>query len=469
MNHNAVRNVAHRIIDRFSYLNNLMSLDGRLLGEMKSILNLDFSNKIFVIAEYFLRSYLSSSSVNGERVYLKGMNSNSGSDIDAIEGAARFMPFISVVLSKDLNIDVDLRDKAMRKLHKAFIVASNSDSSCYWGKAKNYNQITVEAADYALSLWLTRDLIWKNYSHIEKVQIIKWLKGFLDVKVVDNNWNLFPAIISLVINDLIGSNTKLAKKRIDRLFEFHKGDGWFRDGANGYVDLYNAWCIHYFLFWVYIIDRDFVPVSYPNILRAFNEKYIYMFGSNGFPIFGRSPCYKYALPVPVIANSIVNKSSYNLGLARKAFSVIWDHYSSYDHISEGRLPQGVIGDQVDFLDMYSGPGSPLWGLRSVILAIYNYSDLVSVEDEMMPVERSDYCIKIPNTGYIIRGSSCDQKISIYFENGCVNFSPEKINKMTLKMYIRELLKCRPQRPDNNNMTYNLRFVTSENEVYKIHL
>lgn len=435
--------------------------------ELPDITGKSFEKKCIVICEYFINEYLKRSSYAGTRVFFDGLASNNNADIDLIESSSRLLPLVAVCLkavkNECLNLSVDML-AIEAKFRTAILNAASVDSDEYWGDASDRNQLIVEVADYALALWLTKDFIWDKYEIDEKEYIKKWLVSFIHRDVVDNNWHLFQVIIDLIVSDIYGIPFS-SQSKINRIESFLHDEGWFIDGPNGYFDLYNAWAFHYTLFWIYVINKELCIANYPEIISKFCNKYKYLFSRKGFPIFGRSPCYKYALPVPLLVDAILSKSNAKLSIAISGFNSIWDYYSSNEVIKAGRLPQGVLGDQPEFLDSYSGPGSSLWGLRSVIISIYEFDLLSKVDPVKLPIEISSYTIDITPINVRIFGDHKVHDITLEFKNN-KNESKIKFKSQTIlnKFLARFFLK--PFRPNNNHETYKLNKVSNDNRIYK---
>nr|WP_279450827.1 DUF2264 domain-containing protein [Aeromonas hydrophila] len=146
------------------------------------------------------------------------------------------------------------------------------------------DQRICESADLALTLWLSRAHVWSRYTDAEQAQIVAWFHQVDNLITVDNNWHLFPLTVQCVLKSLTGMD-HIDQRKYNRIKEFYVGDGWFRDGAQGNYDYYNAWGFHYSLYWLDQILPDFDPVFIRSSLAEFVSSYRYLFTAQGLPFF----------------------------------------------------------------------------------------------------------------------------------------------------------------------------------------
>lgn len=83
---------------------------------------------------------------------------------------------------------------------------------------------------------------------------------------------------------------------------------------------------------------------------------------------GRSSCYRTAVPVPLVAASLLDADAASTGEAARALDVVWRYFIANDSVRDGALTQGYFAPDRRFLDRYLGTGSCQWGLRSLLLA-----------------------------------------------------------------------------------------------------
>lgn len=358
------------------------------------------------IVEYFEDGLLTYREPNLSLVRYPGLPSYNGPQRDRVEGFARVAPLLAVWLRNNPNPD-SMRARQAREI-LADGIASGTDpkSPGYWGRMHDDDQLIVEASDIALTLWLSRDSIWPQLAPEVRNNAARWLLQVNGKKVEDNNWHLFVVCVNLVMDSFgYPADLKNAKAHYDRFKLFYRGDGWFSDGPANRFDYYNAWGIHYQLFWIDQVrpswDHEFIATA----LNDFSKSFQYFIGPEGYAVEGRSICYRFAISVPLILDQNLPQPSVPSGVARRALDVTWHFFTRHGGISGGNMTQGYCGADSRVLDPYSGPASCLWGLRSLISALYldPSSSFWTQPEEPLPVEKSNYEMKVPATGWTIKG------------------------------------------------------------------
>lgn len=433
----------------------------------------NYSERYEALFKYFLKGYLEYQSEGGALVYYPGENSSQGAKMNALEGFARFFPLASSFMSStnDLPINIDGQNHKLSVLFKkAILNGTDPDHKEYWGEIGDRDQKMVEAADVALGLWLSRDYVWAEFNQEEKKQIFNWLLHAEGKQFVDNNWNLFPITIFKVMEALgadIPENIKFSKVLYEKYkSNTYKGKGWFFDAPSGF-DYYNGWAIHYSLFWLNQIDPSFDPDFIRESNIEFVEFYKYLFSRNGFPMMGRSVCYRAAAPAPIVAGAILSPEVISPGLALNALDSTWKYFIENNAVKEGKVTQGFFQDDLSLLDGYSGAGSCLWSLRSLIIAFYADSkiSLFDSESQPLPIEISDYKVKNDIIGWTILGDKDAGTIFLEINNNDLD-TIYPIIKYGLKNEFKELILRRPSRPDNHKALYENRFYSNQNLIFK---
>lgn len=420
------------------------------LNLVQAFEGLDLSNhsRVEMLNKYFIGAFLWSSNSSYTRAYYPGLHSCNGCDIDAIEGFSRMSPLMATVVSREnfsfcdpKGTKFDLRDV----LRKAFLSGTDPVKDGYWGDIKDFDQRTAEAADIALAIWISRDQIWSKLTAVERKQITEWLKQALDRKVVDNNWHLFPYLISLILFDL-GESVDIQTDRLERVKSFHVGNGWFKDGPNGDVDYYNAWAFHYSFFWIELIGREKEEVTafFTEARKSFTESYKTLFTPSGVPLFGRSLCYRFAVSAPLLASVLRKDGVLNLGMVIRSFADSWDNLIHGGAIRNGVPSQGVITAAPDLLDNYSGPASSLWGLRSLVLANLLKVRDVALEHESMnsqyEIELGDFEYDLPGSELRLVGKRRGGEIFLC-STGCIKIEGSQKKKVARRFLIKSWLMC----------------------------
>ncbi|MTJ06632.1 MULTISPECIES: DUF2264 domain-containing protein [unclassified Anabaena] len=410
--------------------------------------------------EYFTLGFIKYRSPHGALIYYPGAASSHGRKVDALEGFARFFPLAAVWMSSGHGNIVDINNEKIdliQILHQGIVAGTDLQNTEYWGQMKNRDQRIVEAADIALGLWISRNHLWTTFSPQERQQIVTWLEQVMDQKLHDNNWYLFPIIIQKSLESLGVSNNKY-DKLIEDLYQDYKqryyiGEGWFNDPPKG-VDYYNAWAIHYSLFWLDQIDPQFDPIFIRKTHAEFLKFYRYFFSKNGFPSMGRSICYRMAAPAPIVTGTMLAPKEISPGFALGALDLTWRFFVEKNSLQKGTVTQGYFTPDLSIIDSYSGPGSCLWSLRSLIVAFYvdKFIPLWNSSPEKLPIEVADFSEVNKSIGWRIKGDKLTQNIELeLLKNQGNKFT--KIKQYGIFNQIKEFIAKRPFRPQNYEALY----------------
>ncbi|MDI7259296.1 MAG: DUF2264 domain-containing protein [Thermodesulfobacteriota bacterium] len=416
--------------------------------------------RYYFLFRYFVTGILLYRSDKPSLAYYPGAPSKRGPHKDNMEGFTRMLPLICSWVSSGREKVVETLNGGTVDLEevvaKGLIAGTDPDSPGYWGNILHRDPRICEAADVALSIWMIRNNLWSNLSSREKRKIFLWLLSVNGKDVYDNNWHLFPVMINVIASSLGYQDDKVeGQAHYSRFKSFYRGDGWFSDGPNNVYDYYNAWGMHYSLFWLNQISAEFDPEFIKSTLNHFLKNYIFFLTPEGLPMLGRSICYRMAASAPMIAGYLQDPSMIAAGLAQRALDAIWTYFISKGAVNQGRIAQGYFGDDLRLLDNYSGPASCLWGLRSLVLAFYCPKDspFWTTPASPLPVEVSDYCITIPSIGWKVKGIKETQEVII--ETGKIEKKRGAIKNYTWFHKTAGFLAGRPFRPRNNFVKYNL--------------
>lgn len=433
----------------------------RRLVEVFSNESIPLKKRYDFLFTYFLSGFLFYRTDDCAHAVYPGAPGRYGIRVDTMEGFTRILPLISSWLSSG-------RENVIEKLDGHFvdlldivktgvISGTNPKSSGFWGRMGDYDQRIHEAADVALSIWLTRDLVWCKLSRSQKERIIWWLLDVNHKKIMDNSWHLTLVLVNEIVSSLgYRSDRDAVHRHYERFKSFYKGNGWFSDGAGDVYDYYNAWSIHYALFWLDTINPEFDHANIIKNLRDFVRYYQYFFSPTGIPITGRSICYRMAAPAPLIAAYLKDPTTISAGFARRALDCTWRHFVSKGAVTKGNVSQGYWKEDLRFLDNYSGPASCLCSLRSLVLTFYcpADSDFWNAPAERLPIERTDYEITIPKIGWKIRGYKDSQDIQIIIMKNDTG-TCYGVQDYNIVCKILELLTAKPFRPKNTFVKYKL--------------
>ena len=410
---------------------------------------------------YLLQGWATFRNEAGTGAAFPGHPSWSGGEADRLEGFTRLMPMLGAWVSSGRSARVVLPDGTPLDLVEEFtrglLRGTDPASPFYWGEMRRSDQRIVEASDVALALWLFRDTAWASLSWEQRQRVAAWLSQASGTWVLDNNWRLFIVMIDRVLAQLghpVANSS--ARAHLERIKEFHLGDGWFRDGPDGRVDYYNAWGFHYLLSWIHRIDPAWDPGFIPPVQRDFLSTYRFLIGPEGFPVMGRSVHYRMAAPAPLVLGHVEHPEIVSAGEARRALDCTWRHFIRNGALELGRPTQGYYGEDVRILDNYAGPASPMWSLRSLVaaFALPSTAPFWQTDPEPLPVERGDFVVPIEGPGWIVHGEQATGVISLEIPANR-GAGAGALEPFTLRDRFLSVAYDRPRRPANTAARYDL--------------
>lgn len=396
--------------------------------------------------------------------YYPGRPSQQSARTDAMEGCSRVLPTLAAWLSQNEGVTTVLNGLNGQPmdiglwLKKAFLAGTDPRHPGYWGELHDYDQRICESADLALALWMSRKVVWETLNREQQGQVVAWFKQVNHCQTVDNNWHLFPLTVQLVIKALTGDD-HVELLRYQRIKEFYVGDGWFRDGAKGNYDFYNAWGFHYSLYWLHQIDPAFDPDFIRDSMQLFAKSYRAFFTPAGLPFFGRSVCYRLAASAPLLAAADLNclqphQGGLPLGEAKRAFRTSLEYFISHGAMQHGAPTQGVFGDDTRLVDNYSGPASSFWSLRALNIALYRGQQLNLWQADECPleVEKGDFAFEIPSIEAKVIGTFKTKEVVVIFQSDYCEWQDplsRRLERQPLARKVQEILTGRAERPKNN--------------------
>ncbi|QOZ66947.1 DUF2264 domain-containing protein [Bradyrhizobium arachidis] len=416
------------------------------------------------LIKYFSDGFFRHATPNFERVNYPGIGGGAGFSVNGIEGFARTAVLLAA-WARATRSEAERSEERLRiisALKSGILTGTDPQSPYFWGQIGDNDQRVVEGADVARVLYLTRDELWEKLSPLQQNQVAEWLEAGIFVDTLHNNWLLFPVAINNVLKSL-GRGTERSDAAAFAKYQDFKSNylenGWFFDKPEG-VDYYNAWGITYEFFWLNRLSPDFDSDFIRNALTQSAALTSHLIGPSGIPIMGRSVCYRTAIPVPLIAVSLLENTSQSRGMALRALDLVWQHFISHDALRDGGLTQGYFDNDARFVDVYTGTGSCHWGLRSLALALlHNDPDSFwKSKEQPMPIELGSFHIELPRLGWILNGNHSTGEITIEI------LSNTKVNPPCadygLSRRLAELVSRRPRRPNNHAAQYEARMYST---------
>jgi hypothetical protein len=166
-------------------------------------------------------------------------------------------------------------------------------------------------------------------------------------------------------------------------------------------------------------DKEFLST----IFREFSEFYQYFIGPEGIPIFGRSCSYRLAAATPLVVTSAFSSNQLS-GKARRGMDLTWGYFIKHGSVAEERVTQGYYTDDENLLENYSGRASPLWSLRSLVIAFHleDSHNFWTEPTENLLIEDSSYKKSFPSIGIHVDGNYDIKKLSPVVKNNITNES-----------------------------------------------
>jgi hypothetical protein len=413
------------------------------------------------LARHFLEGWSAYRSPAGERAYYPGEPSDAGRAQDGLEGFSRMLPLAAVRWSGSMTQALATRDgpiDLVAVFQQGLIAGTDPAHPSYWGEVRDYSAQLVEAADIALGLWIGREQLWNHLDAAQQKQVAHWLSGALSSQPHEGNWQLFPLLVHRALSDL-GADVSRFDARMESNWEyfrsFHRGGGWFVDPPNG-IDYYNAWGVHYALYWLRRIDPHFEPAFVARAQGEFAAFERHLFSARGHPLMGRSVCYRMAAPVPLLAAQFTAPGAVAPGEALRALDATWSWFLRQGAVAGGAPTSGFCGEDPALQARYSGPASCLWSLRSLVVALdlQARTGLLDSARAPLPVERGDFSVRDAAAGWTVQGEQSTQRIELVIDSHPPQHVPWREYGWTQRLA--EGLLQSPQRPDNHAALYQRR-------------
>lgn len=382
-----------------------------------------------------------------------GLPSEHGLRRDQTEAFARIAPLLAASLLHPGEPHSARAAQAEEILLQGWTHGSDPSSPGYWGTMRDKDQLIVESADIALSVWLMRDTLWRKLTPAAQRNLMTWLLQVNNKHAPDNNWLLFFAFDNVVAYKLgFPGQMPIARARYERAKSFYRGHGWFTDGPGGKFDYYNAWAFAYELFWIDQVEPNFDPSFIHADLQEQASQFQFLFGPEGFPLMGRSICYRMGAIAPLVLVQAQDAPSVSAGRARRTMNLVWSYFVRHGALKDGRITQGYCADDERTVDPYSGPASCLWATRPLVVALYQapQSAFWTAPEEKLPVEAGDYQVQFAVPGWTVRG-----------ENGSTivlrkagSSAPIPLEEESLPLRVYDRLRGTMHRPGNERAKYD---------------
>lgn len=353
------------------------------------------------------------------RFRLPGGHSGLGSDVDGLEAFARSFLMAGFRLAGERGQD----PHGFADWYAEGLATGTDPSSPErWVRLDEHPQAKVEAAPLALILDMTRPWIWDRLDPAVQVRVIDYLAPAVgDDTYPRINWVWFRLVVQTFLRS-VGGPHNLDEMTADLATHdtFFRPGGWLADGPHRAFDHYNGWALHLFpTLWARMAGAADLAESRrerdTGQLDRFLQDAIRLVGSDGSPLLqGRSLVYRFAAAAPFWVGALAEAPSVGPGQARRAASLILQHFASRGAPnSDGLLDLGWFDAWPQLAQSYSGPGSPYWaGLGMLGLALPGDHPVWTAPGEPLPSETADFLTVAEAPGWIISGTVADGVVRV---------------------------------------------------------
>ena len=278
----------------------------------------------------------------------------------------------------------------------------------YWGDVGAEDQRMVEMAGIAYAWLLAPDALWFPLSEDAKLRAAKWMSKINDHPTSDNNWLFFRVLVNLALRRVGAEwSEKKCLAALNRLDEFHLGEGYYRDGQRHQIDWYVPMAFHFYGLLVAAMAGDVFPVHaqrFRQRAREFAQSFQYWFSDNGAAIpFGRSMTYRMAQSAFWAACAFADEEvlpwKQIKGLLQR--NLDWWPQQPMRH-RDGVLTIGYAYPNPLMAEGYNALGSPYWALKPFLaLALPTDHPFWQVEAEP-PEAMPNGQIIVASGGFAIR-------------------------------------------------------------------
>ncbi len=276
----------------------------------------------------------------------------------------------------------------------------------YWGEAAAYDQRIVEMAAYGLLLAVAHKPLLAHFNEQEKHNLWQWLKQSETLDIPDNNWHFFPILVQVGFHHCgMLNNADTLEKHFDAMEHYYLGDGWYSDGPGRPRDYYISMGFHFYGLIYSKLMADVDPQRCKKLRQRatlFAADFIHFFADDGAAIpFGRSLTYRFAQAAFWSAAAFAGLEVYEPGVVK---GIVlrhlrwWLQQPLFDR--DGVLSVGYSYPNLIMAEDYNAPGSPYWGLKTMlVLALSEQNAFWQAEEMPLPERETPH--SIPHASQIL--------------------------------------------------------------------
>ena len=367
------------------------------------------------LADHLLDSLVPYFSPGASLVELPGRTSRSGAHSDALEGFARSFMLAAFRIAGARGNGCDA---LIERYARGLVNGADPDHPEAWPRLAPLSQPLVEAAAIAVGLHESRPWIWDRLDASGQDKIAGWLGGFVGTETWQNNWRLFQVVSEQFLAS-VGAPYSQADidAGLDRIEDWHLGEGWYTDGDGQNFDYYAGWAMHLYPgLWARMAAAtpgaayaDRLAV-YRERLRLFLADAVHLIGGDGAPVHqGRSLTYRMAAATPYWMGALLDATPLSPGTTRRVCSGIARHFTEHGVPDEnGLLTLGWYDPFLPATQTYSGPGSPYWASKGFLgLLLPPDHPVWTAPEEPAPLDLADQVRPMPRPGWLISATRSD--------------------------------------------------------------
>jgi hypothetical protein len=252
---------------------------------------------------------------------------------------------------------------------KAITQGTDPDSKYYWGDPLPNDQVGTV---FSLAVYTNPELFWNPLSNKQKENLLNWMEKQEYSAVGNNNFYYFRlANVAFLDANKRKCNREHLSELYQRLFGWHRGDGWFMDGKNRGFDYYNNWAFHMYNGMIYHYDpvwRKQFGNEIEKTTALFLNTLKYLYGRDGAPVpWGRSLSYRFACNAPIGWSVLNGTCPLPVGQARRMASGALKYFWEQGCLDKntGLLELGYRSHNESVAEMYLNPGDTYWAMQGM--------------------------------------------------------------------------------------------------------
>lgn len=285
----------------------------------------------------------------------------------------------------------------------------------YWGPLTGPDQRMVEMAAIGFALLLTPDHVWESLDPAQRRNLATWLGAVDSHEPHPNNWQFFRVLVNLGLAHVgVEYDEEAQKRSLDRIDDFHVGDGWYRDGwyrdgVLGSHDHYVAFALHFY--GLLYAARGPEPerersIRFRDRARLFAPQYARWFDRHGrsVPYGHRSLTYRFTHASFWGALAVAGEEALPWGQVKGLYLRhlrSWRDRPIADR--SGVLTVGYGYESQLLSEEYNSPGSPYWAMKAFVPLMlpddHPFWAAEEEEEEGVFPDRSPSCQAVP--GFVL--------------------------------------------------------------------